>query len=93
MPFEKGDNKGGGRKKGSINERTKKVKEAIELAFEEMGGVPALVKWGKANPNIFYGQVWPKLLPLQISSDIKFNQIIVEVDGDHSKATEPREDN
>lgn len=31
-------------------------------AFELMGGVPALVKWGKTNPTEFY-RIWARLLP------------------------------
>lgn len=93
MPFKKGENGGGGRKKGSLNTRTKEVKEAIELAFDKLGGVDALVRWGKKRPDIFYGQVWPKLLPLQVNGTLNVNQIIVEIDGHNDKAAEPGEDN
>lgn len=31
-------------------------------AFELMGGVPSLVKWGKTNPTEFY-RIWARLLP------------------------------
>lgn len=58
-------NAGKGRKKGSVNKTTKEAKEAIELAFEGIGGVNALILWAEDNKSVFYSQVWPKLLPIQ----------------------------
>lgn len=58
-------NAGKGRKKGSTNKTTREAKEAIELAFQGIGGVDALILWAEENKGIFYGQVWPKLLPIQ----------------------------
>lgn len=55
----------GGRQKGTQNKQTREVKEAIELCFHELGGVPALKAWAETNPDLFYGSVWPKLLPIQ----------------------------
>lgn len=83
----------GGRKKGSINKSTRQVKEAIEAAFEELGGIDSLVEWGRNKPDLFYGQVWPKLLPLQVNGNLNINQIIVEIDGHNNTATEAGEDN
>lgn len=57
--------KTGGRKKGTPNKKTREVKEAIAQCFEEMGGVKSLKVWAESNPDTFYGQVWPKLLPIQ----------------------------
>jgi hypothetical protein len=57
--------KTGGRQKGAPNKQTREVKEAIELCFQELGGVPALKAWAETNPDLFYGSVWPKLLPIQ----------------------------
>lgn len=57
--------KTGGRKEGTPNKTTREAKEAIELAFVGMGGVAALTKWAKQNPDVFYASVWPKLLPVQ----------------------------
>lgn len=56
--------RGGGRPKGAVNKTTKAVKEALVEAFDELGGVPALVKWGQKNPTGFY-QLWGKLMPIQ----------------------------
>lgn len=89
MKFEKGNkySKGGGRPKGVPNKKTAQVKEAIELAFNQMGGVEALVAWGKKRPDIFYGQVWPKLLPMQVNSNVTINKIVVTIGDDNSAAT------
>jgi hypothetical protein len=57
----------GGRRKGTPNKNTAAVKEAIEQAFEHIGGVPALVAWAEKNPTLFYLHLFPKLLPLQVN--------------------------
>jgi len=54
--------KTGGRPPGSLNKSTRNVKAALERAFERMGGVRALVAWGRENPTEFY-KLWAKLLP------------------------------
>lgn len=69
--------KTGGRKPGSKNKVTAAAKEAIELAFDGIGGVKALTAWAKTNRTVFYSNVWPKLLPLQIGGDPE-NPIITE---------------
>lgn len=56
--------KTGGRQLGTPNKITSEVKEALTQAFDEMGGVPALVAWAKKRPNAFYA-LWVRLLPLQ----------------------------
>lgn len=60
--------KTGGRKKGTPNKTTVKVKEVFERAFEELGGVDALVEWARNEPTEFYKQ-YAKLLPVQITGD------------------------
>lgn len=57
--------KTGGRQKGTPNKKTAAVKEALDMAFTQLGGVSALVKWGKENPTPFY-QAWVKLLPQKV---------------------------
>jgi hypothetical protein len=56
--------KTGGRTKGTPNKTTTQVKQALNEAFEQMGGVPALVEWGQENPTEFY-KLWVKILPVQ----------------------------
>lgn len=60
---------GPGRPKGIPNKSTKAVKEALELAFEGIGGVPALQKWAGDNTTDFY-KLWVKMLPTDIKAEI-----------------------
>lgn len=39
-----------------------KARDDMALAFELMGGVPALVVWGRQNPTEFY-RIWARLIP------------------------------
>lgn len=59
-------NAGKGRVKGVPNKTTVAVKAALTEAFEELGGVPSLVAWGKANETEFY-KLWAKLLPTEVT--------------------------
>lgn len=68
-PFTKGD-KRAGRPKGVPNRTTTAAKEAIELAFEGLGGAARLQQWVQSDPlneRAFYTQIWVKLLPLQVT--------------------------
>lgn len=61
-----------GKPKGAVNKTTKSAKEAIALAAEKIGGVDRLVSWiqeDPANERVFWGTVYPKLLPLQVSGE------------------------
>jgi hypothetical protein len=58
--------KTGGRTKGTPNKVTRSVKEALELAFEQAGGVDGLVDWARSNPTEFY-KIWAKLLPRDLN--------------------------
>lgn len=57
-------NAGKGRVKGVPNKTTVAAKEALALAFEGVGGVPALIDWARANQTEFY-KLWSKLLPIK----------------------------
>jgi hypothetical protein len=59
-----------GRPKGSLNKTTTAVKETLMAAFHGMGGLPALIEWGKANPTPFY-QTWAKLLPQELKAELE----------------------
>jgi hypothetical protein len=59
--------KTGGRKMGTPNKLTASAREAIEQAFEGMGGTAAFTEWAKIHRTVFYTRIWPKLLPLQIA--------------------------
>ena len=56
---------GSGRKPGSPNKTTANVKEALETAFQGVGGIKKLQAWGKKNPTEFF-KLWAKLLPASI---------------------------
>ncbi|WP_321951898.1 hypothetical protein [Paraburkholderia bannensis] len=63
---------GMGRKKGSLNKTTKAAKDAIAAAAEALGGADRLTAWAQEDPQnerIFWGTIYPKLLPLQIAGD------------------------
>lgn len=55
---------GPGRPKGSKNHVNKAFRDAVVEAFNEMGGVPALVKWGKRSPTEFY-KIAARLIPVE----------------------------
>lgn len=49
--------------RGSAAPQTvKQAREQLTQAFEDMGGIPALVKWGKKFPTEFY-RLWARLIP------------------------------
>ena len=58
-----------GRKPGVPNKITAECREAIQLAFEGIGGVEALTVWAKENRTNFYTKVWVRLLPLAVKPD------------------------
>lgn len=63
---------GPGRPKGVPNRTTQAAKEAIAQAAAELGGSARLVEWAQENPKnefAFWSQIYPKLLPLQVSGD------------------------
>lgn len=59
--------KTGGRQKGSVNKVTATVKAAFKEAFDELGGVPALVGWARSNETEFY-KLASKLIPTEIAN-------------------------
>lgn len=66
----KGMPKTGGRQKGTPNKATVGAKDAIAMAAEKLGGTDRLVAWAQEDPlneRVFWGTIYPKLLPLQVS--------------------------
>lgn len=62
-------NAGKGRPKGTLNKTTQAAKDAIALAAEKLGGTDRLVAWAQedpANERVFWGSIYPKLLPLEV---------------------------
>lgn len=70
-PFTPGD-KRAGRRPGVPNKLTTAAKTAIELAAQGLGGADRLQAWAKedpANERAFWTQIYPKLLPLQVTGE------------------------
>lgn len=61
--------KGSGRVAGTPNKTTKSTKEALQEAFERLGGVDSLVIWGKDNQTEFY-KLWSKIIPLDVNANV-----------------------
>jgi hypothetical protein len=67
-----GTPKTGGRLKGTPNKVTTLAKDAIAAAAERLGGIDRLVAWVREDPSnerVFWGTIYTKLLPLQVSGD------------------------
>lgn len=61
-----------GRKKGALNKTTRAAKDAIAAAAEALGGAERLTEWAQedpANERVFWGTIYPKLLPLQVTGE------------------------
>jgi len=73
-------NAGKGRVKGVPNKSTKAVKEALEIAFEGMGGAERLTTWAKSNETEFY-KLWVKMLPTDVKADVNLHvtKIVSEI--------------
>lgn len=54
------------------------ARENLSSAFDLMGGVPALVKWGKSNPTEFY-RLWARLIPkesVEVSAQLPLEALL-----------------
>lgn len=56
-----------GRPKGTPNKLTTSMRAAFQEAFDGMGGVDALIEWGKKNPGQFY-PLASKLIPIDVTT-------------------------
>lgn len=68
MAYKKGE---GGRQKGVRNKVTTAVKEVIAGVAQDLGGRERLAAWvkeDKQNERIFWGSIYPKMLPLDITA-------------------------
>lgn len=51
----------------------KDAKAIIQIAFENLGGLPRLIEWANASPqNLtqFYTSIWPRIVPKDIKSEV-----------------------
>lgn len=60
---------GPGRPKGSTNKLTRSVKEAIEAAFQGVGGAEYLMRQAEENPQAFM-TLLGKIIPAQVQADL-----------------------
>ena len=61
-----------GKPKGAISKTTKSAKEAIAAAADALGGAERLTAWVQEDPQnerVFWGTIYPKLLPLQVTGN------------------------
>jgi hypothetical protein len=82
--FKKGDPKpaNGGRKAGTPNRRTVEVRQVIQQAAHQIGGVDRLIAWIKADPEnekIFWAQMYLKLLPIRVMGSGEHGEIELNI--------------
>lgn len=61
-----------GRPKGVPNKLTQTAKDAIAAAAQALGGADRLTAWAQEDPQnerVFWGTIYPKLLPLQVTGE------------------------
>ena len=83
MPFEKGNKLGKGRPKGSENKVTRVVKDAVQDAFDELGGAQYLLQVARDDPKTFCGLLG-RVIPTQVNAELKGDvQVVFEtiIDG------------
>lgn len=59
------------------------ARENLTLAFDLMGGVPALVVWGRSNPTEFY-RLWARLIPkesVEVSAQLPLEALLAKLSG------------
>ena len=59
--------KTGGRGKGTPNKITRAFREAVQIAYDEIGGDEAFAAWARENPTDFY-KIAARLIPHQIDT-------------------------
>ena len=76
--FKKGQPKtpGSGRKAGTKNKSTIAVKEALQAAFDGIGGVEFLTAFAKRNPDEFY-KLWVKMLPQEVKNTVAMDPSVL----------------
>jgi hypothetical protein len=81
--FQKGDKRpaGAGRQPGSQNRLTIEMKEMLEAAVHEMGGLEGFVAWAKSSDER-QDKFWEfamRLLPIQVQGSGKGGALVVEI--------------
>ena len=55
----------GGRQKGSLNRITRAFRDAVQVAYDAIGGDDAFAAWARENRSAFY-QIAAKLIPQEL---------------------------
>lgn len=82
MARPKGQPKIGGRVKGTPNKLSMAAKEAIQLAFDKIGGVDRLISWAledSDNLKVFYTSLYSKLIPLEHAGSVGLSVEIIRL--------------
>lgn len=63
----------------------KYARSAVLFAFEQMGGPPALARWGEENPDDFYTKLLPKIIAREseVTHHKTVDQLMDVIDGDY----------
>jgi hypothetical protein len=82
LGFQKGNPKpaNSGRKKGTPNKRTIYVREVLEAAAAQIGGVRRLTEWIKEAPEnefAFWSSMYMKLLPVHLQGSGEDGEVVV----------------
>ncbi len=80
--------KTGGRKAGTPNKVTASIKEAIEQAFDQVGGVAYLVGQAKDNPVAFMGLIG-RVLPKDVT--VKVSELAAVLSAIDGSAIKPKQ--
>ena len=59
--------KTGGRQKGTPNRITRVFREAVQVAYDAIGGDEAFAAWARENPTEFY-RIAARLIPTEIAA-------------------------
>jgi len=72
----------GGRPKGSTNKYGKTVRDQFLLAFEELGGLKALVKWARSSPvrRLEFYKLLVHILPKTVEASVEHTWNIENLD-------------
>ncbi len=75
--FQEGRAKTGGRKKGTPNKTPGRVAEALQAAFEGIGGEEAMTAYAKDDPAGFY-KLYIRMLPAKIETSVNVHDTLME---------------
>lgn len=78
MPFLPGKPKTGGRQTGVPNLLTAQFREAVQYAYNDIGGHEAFSQWARENPGEFY-RIAARLIPTEVREKSEDNRVMVVV--------------